>query len=181
MEIYYNLEKPETDTAVALGFFDGVHIAHQRIIEKTVKCAELGLKPCVLTFLQNPKSIVKNIKLDLITTNEKKLEIIKNIGIQAIYMLDFNSVRDMLPEDFIINIIHNALNAKVVFCGFNYRFGKFGKGNADTLRNICQNFNIEVFVESPVLYADQPISSTRIRSALREKNFELANRMLIRK
>ena len=93
MEIYYNLEKSENPKAVALGFFDGVHIAHQKIIEKTVNYSKKGLTPCVLTFSQNPRSIVENIKLDLITTNEQKLEIMKNMGIQAVYVLDFNDIR----------------------------------------------------------------------------------------
>lgn len=178
MKIYYNLEKSENPKAIALGFFDGVHIAHQKIIEKTVNYSKKGLMPCVLTFSQNPRSIVENIKLDLITTNEQKIEIMKNMDVQAVYMPDFDSIRDLSPEDFVREILYDTLNAKAVFCGFNYRFGKCGEGNTDTLRKLCENLDIKVFVEPPVLYEHKPISSTRIRSALRGKNFELANKML---
>ena len=178
MKIYYNLEKSENPKAIALGFFDGVHIAHQKIIEKAVDYSRKNLTPCVLTFSQNPRTIVENISLDLITTTEQKLEIMKNMGIQEAYVLDFKGLKDMLPVDFVNKIIHDALNAKAVFCGFNYRFGKFGAGDTDTLKRLCKNFGIEVFVEPAVLYEREPISSTRIRTALREKNFELANKML---
>lgn len=181
MEIYYNLEKSKTETAVALGFFDGVHIAHQKIINKAVEYSRRGLKPCVLTFSQNPRAIVENIKLDLITTNEQKLEIMKNIGIQAVYMPDFRDIRDMSPEDFVAKILHDTLNAKAVFCGFNYRFGESGAGDTDTLKKLCKEYNIEVFVQPPILYENKLISSTRIRSAIRNRDFALARNMLVKK
>ncbi len=179
MEIYYNLKKSEISTAVALGFFDGVHIAHRKILERTAKYSRRGLKPCVLTFSQNPRAIVENIKLDLITTNEQKLEIMKNIGIQAVYMLDFNSIRDWSPEEFVSKILCDTLNAKAVFCGFNYRFGESGAGDTDMLKKLCKEYNIEVFVQTPVLYKDKPVSSTRIRSAIKNEDFKLAERMLV--
>ncbi|MBR2735067.1 MAG: hypothetical protein IKE05_02600 [Clostridia bacterium] len=181
MEIYYNLKKSEVSTAVALGFFDGVHIAHRKILERAAKYSRRGLKPCVLTFSQNPRAIVENIKPDLITTNEQKLDIMKNIGIQAVYMPDFNSIRDLSPENFVNKILHDTLNAKAVFCGFNYRFGKSGAGDTDTLKKLCKEYNIEVFVQAPVLYKDKPVSSTRIRSAIKNQDFESVNNMLIKK
>lgn len=181
MEVYYNLEKSEHKTAVALGFFDGVHIAHQRIIEKTVRCAYSGLKPCVLTFSQNPRSVVENKKLDLITTNEQKLKIMASMGVELMYVLNFSDVRNLSPEDFVSKILFDTLNAKAVFCGFNYRFGKYARGDTDKLKRLCQNFGIEVFAEPPILYENEPISSTRIRRALQEKDFEQAKNMMIKK
>ena len=79
MEVYYNLEKSEAKTAVALGFFDGVHVAHQRIIKKAVEYSKNGIKSCVLTFSQNPRSIVEKANLDLITTTDQKLKIMENM------------------------------------------------------------------------------------------------------
>lgn len=181
MEIYYNLKKSEISTAVALGFFDGVHIAHRKILERTAKYSRRGLKPCILTFSQNPRAIVENIKLDLITTNEQKLEIMKNIGIQAVYMPDFNSIRDLSPEAFVGKILNDTLNAKAVFCGFNYRFGKSGSGDTDTLKKLCKEYNVEVFVEPPILYDNKPISSTRIRDAIKNEDFIIAKNMLSRR
>lgn len=178
MEVYYNLEKSVNPKAIALGFFDGVHIAHQKIIEKTVEYSKKGTEPCVLTFLQNPRSIVENIKLDLITTNDQKLKIMENMGIQSVYMLDFNSVRDLSPEDFVAKILHNILNAKAVFCGFNYRFGKNHVGDVNILKKLCERCDIEVFVEPAVTYESKPISSTRIRSVIKSKDFKSAEIML---
>ena len=180
MEVYYNLEKSKTKTAVALGFFDGVHIAHQKIIEKTVKYSKNGIKPCVLTFSQNPRAVVENVRLDLITTNKQKLEIMKNMGVEAVYMLDFVAMRELSPEDFVSKILHDTLNAKAVFCGFNYRFGNRGLGNTDTLKKLCKSFDIEVYIEPPVMYKQKPISSTRIRMAIKNKDFELVNDVLIK-
>ena len=178
MEVYYNLKKSKINTAVALGFFDGVHVAHQKIISKTVEYSKKGLKPCVLTFQQNPRSVVENIKLDLITTTEQKLEIMENMGVELAYILNFNSVMDMLPEYFVTEILHNTLSAKAVFCGFNYRFGKNGAGDTNMLKKFCRRLGIEVFVQSPILYENKPISSTRIRSAIKNKDFKVAGDML---
>ena len=181
MEIYYNLEKSKSQTAVALGFFDGVHLAHKKIISKTVEYSKKDLSPCVLTFSQSPKSIVENIKLDLITTNEQKLKIMKNMGIQSVYMLNFIDICKMSPEDFVTKILNDTLNAKAVFCGFNYRFGRGRVADTEDLKRICKNFNIEVFVEPAVMYGDIPISSTRIRRAIEDKNFELVKSMITKK
>ena len=85
----------------------------------------------------------------------------------------------MSPEDFVEKVLHGTLNAKAIFCGFNYRFGKHGAGNVGMLKALCKNFGIEVFIEPPILYQNRPISSTRIRNAIQEKNFELANNMLV--
>ena len=181
MEVYYSLEKSEPPKAIALGFFDGVHIAHQKIIEKTVACSKNGLKPCVLTFSLNPRSVVENTKLDLIITNEQKLKIMEDMGIKAVYMPDFSDICEMSPEDFVAKILHDTLNAKAVFCGFNYRFGKDGAGDTVTLENLCEKFDIDVLVEPPVLYENKPVSSTRIRSAIKNNNLESVKEMLFKK
>ena len=73
MEVYYSLEKQNNPTVVALGFFDGMHLGHQRIISKTMEYGSDGLKTCVLTFSQSPRSVVENREINLLMTPQQKL------------------------------------------------------------------------------------------------------------
>ena len=178
MEIYYSLIKQNRPTAVALGFFDGMHKGHQKIISKTVEYSKNGLTACVLTFSQSPRSVVENHKVDLLMMPRQKLAAIENMGVDVAYMLDFNGVRFIPPEDFVRDILSGVLNAKIVVCGFNYHFGNGGYADAEELKKLCKNYKIDVFIQPPVTYENQPISSTRIRGAIKNKEFEIAENML---
>ena len=176
MKIYNTLERQEIPTAVALGYFDGIHIGHQKVLKKTVKFKKEGLAPTVFTFSSNPKSeIMKSPEKKIFSTAEKQ-GAMQNLGIEIMYISDFLKIKNMSAEQFVREILFKTLNAKAVVCGFNYHFGAGGIADAMDLKKICLDYGIKSKIINPVLFNKSPVSSTRIRKALAEGNtFELQN------
>lgn len=166
-------------TAVALGFFDGVHIGHRSVI--SAACAKKNLSPVVYTFAKSPKTCVTGKTVPALMTDWDKRSVIQSLGAQRLYTVDFNSVRSLSPEKFIKSVLKEGLNAQEVFCGFNYRFGVNGSGDVDLLCRECGKLGINVTVIPPVKLDGNVVSSTRIRSELGTGGVLLANKMLGRR
>lgn len=175
MRILENLIPTTEDTAVALGYFDGVHHGHRKVIELAVECKKEGLTPVVFTFSHTPK---KGDDMQQLLTLEQRAEKLKELGIEILYIIDFQLVKNYSPEDFIEKIVKNIFNAKKVFCGFNYHFGKNGAGDCHDLKRLCSEFNIETQVADPVIVDGETISSSRIRNLLRKGEIEKANELM---
>lgn len=175
MRVLRDLTPSDKKTAVALGYFDGIHLGHKAVIGKAVDAKKSGLVPAAFTFSSTPKSKDKNSQL--LTYNEK-LSIFENLGIEILYILDFENLKDYSPEDFVKKIISEVFNAGEVFCGFNYRFGKTGAGNTDELNKLCKKENIKVGICNPVELDGDLVCSTEIRNALKNGDIKKANRFL---
>lgn len=179
MKIIKTFENKEKNpTAVALGFFDGVHLGHQKVISQAVNCKKQGLVPTVFTFLDMPSAKIKERSPVLLTTNSDKAVIMEKLGVKVLYAVDFNSVRDMSASDFVEKILFEKLNAKKIFFGENYRFGKNAEGNKDFLFENCPKYGIEPVVVPAENYGGQPVSSTRIRECIRNGDVFTASKML---
>lgn len=178
MTIYNTIEKLNVPTAVALGHFDGVHLGHQLVINNAVKCKKQGLAPVVLTFKQNPACVLSTKKIPYLMSNEDKNNCIEKLGVEYLFNLDFEEVMNLTAEEFVSEILHKKLNAKRVYCGFNYHFGSGGNANSETLRDLCSEYKIEVVSLPPVLFNDDPISSTRIRHYLKQGRIADVTKML---
>ncbi|MEE1055852.1 MAG: riboflavin biosynthesis protein RibF [Acutalibacteraceae bacterium] len=178
MIIYDKIEKLECHTAVALGHFDGLHTGHQLVIGNSVKCKKQGLSPAVLTFKQNPTCVLTGKKVPYLLDNPTKNSFIEKLGVEHLFNLDFESIMDISAEDFVTKILHNQLNAKRVYCGFNYHFGSGGDANSEVLRDLCSNYNIEVVALPPAMFNDEPISSTRIRHYMKQGRITDVTKML---
>lgn len=179
MKIYDNIShRNAQETAVALGFFDGLHLGHKKVIKKVLYFKSKGLVPTVFTFSQNPKAILSNEKIIQITDTKEKERKLEKMGIELFYAVDFLKIKDLTPEEFVEKILFKKLNAKDAVCGFNYHFGQSGIAGAEDLRKICKAYGIKTHIVKPVLYKQEIISSTKIRNAIIEKNFQRANDML---
>lgn len=179
MKIYNNLSETNPhETAVALGYFDGLHLGHQKVINKTVSLKSKGLYPTLLTFLQNPKSVISNKEPLQIMSIEEKKEHLQIMGINELYFLNFLEIRNLEPEEFVQKILFEKLNAKATVCGFNYHFGRGGTASAEDLKIISKKYGIKTYIIKPVLYKKEIISSTKIRDALIKKDFKKVNKML---
>ena len=163
---------------MALGYFDGIHIGHKKVILEAVKLKSKNLIPTVFTFSKNPKMIIsKTPENSIFTEKEKKIKL-QNLGIEILYSVNFLKIKNFSPEKFVKKILHEKLNTKVAICGFNYHFGRGGTADAEDLKNICADFGIDVKIIKPVLYKETPVSSTRIRNAIKEHNILEINQML---
>ena len=178
MQTFSEIVQEKNNTAVALGFFDGLHLGHRQVLSKAVEESKNGLMPVCFTFLQSPKSILNNTSPDSLMSFEDKILQMQNIGIEHLYMCDFNLYMDTEAEDFIRDILIDKLRAKKIFCGFNYRFGKNGRGNTTLLTDICSKYGAEVCVISPVEYEGEVVSSTLIRNLISNGDIAKANKLL---
>lgn len=164
-------------TAVALGFFDGVHVGHRELIELLVKRShELGLIPCVMTFTEN-LSISKKVQ-SLLYNTEDKLKIFESLGVEKVFLTDFNSISSLSASEFISNVLIDNFGAELALSGYNFRFGKGASASASDLVSLMKNSgkNAEVLKEQSMLGA--PISATRIRELMHDLRLDEANKLL---
>lgn len=169
---------PERPTAVALGFFDGIHRGHTKVISAAVQAArQQGLIPCVFTFSPPGKGGPKPVG-ELIQTDEVKQYILERMGVRQIFRPPFEEFRDLTPEEFVRKVLAERFQARVVACGENFHFGKNAAGNAKLLCQLGQEYGIEVIVVPLERENGEVISSTLIRKALRDGEIETANRLL---
>ena len=116
-----NLDTVITDnTAVSLGFFDGIHKGHQKIIKKAVD--NKNAVSTVFTFNQNPLQNLKGTAPARIITNEQKINLLNEIGVELLLSVDFKKVKNLTAEEFVKKVLVEKLNAKYVYCGFNFTF-----------------------------------------------------------
>ena len=110
-------------TAVALGYFDGIHIGHKSVLMKALeKAKEKDLVPVVTLFDIHPRKLLSGTVPPIITTEEKKRKILTDMGFE-IFDFDFRQGMNYEPEEFIDKILVGTLSAKAVFCGFDYHYG----------------------------------------------------------
>ncbi len=180
MEILNLNDISKLPASVALGYFDGVHLGHQEVINKTINGANnSNYISTIFTFLNIPFVKIKNHKknYELMNINEK-INIFKNLGIQRLYFVDFKKIINFSPRYFIEEILIKILNAKEVYCGTNYTFGKNGEGNTDILRLLCDENKIKLCVVEPMFFKKEVISSTKIREALLKGDMDLVKSLM---
>lgn len=164
-------------SAVALGFFDGVHLAHRELIEKTVRQAHTkGLESAVFTFSSECEAL-KNA-VPRIYSTEEKLDIISSVGVDTAIVADFSSVCSMSAEQFISDTLVGDLNASVVLAGYNFRFGKGALGDASALKEGMARHGREALILDKYLFSGKPLSSSLVREALSVGDVALAGKML---
>ncbi|MGN0975323.1 MAG: bifunctional riboflavin kinase/FMN adenylyltransferase [Gemmiger sp.] len=165
-----------TGSAVALGFFDGVHLGHRAVMGAAVECASAnGLTPAAFTFSLPAGNTLKGGRL---LSPEEKHRRITALGVEEYMEPAFESFRSLSPEDFVNHILKNCFRAKAVFCGDNFTFGARAAGNVPLLKTLCEAQGIAVHVVEMAHYDGRIVSSTRIRAALEEGRVEDANAML---
>ncbi|MCL1857929.1 MAG: bifunctional riboflavin kinase/FAD synthetase [Oscillospiraceae bacterium] len=188
MQVIYNNDagfinsKINKKIAVALGNFDGLHIGHIILIDKIKEYAES--KPqnrasCVWTFSEHSLNILNSdYSVPYITAKEEKAEILSRKNIDYLIFQDFNFVRYLSPEEFIERVIADYLNAELVVCGYNYRFGRNGEGTAEFLRENLEKKNIETVIIPAVICEGQAVSSSFIRTLIKIGDMQRAGKFL---
>lgn len=164
-------------TAVALGSFDGLHKGHMSVIACALSKKELGLIPLVLLFDAHPLLSLTGKPPPEILQKEKRDAILSSLGIKT-ETVSFADIKEMSCREFFEKILIGKLDAGVICCGENYRFGKNNAGNTETLKALCDEFNIELCISPTVTESGLPVSSTRIRTAIENGDIPLANTLL---
>lgn len=164
-------------TVVALGCFDGLHIAHKAIVSRAVLAArEHGGIPTIFTF--DASSSVGGKQTPLLMDNASRFRRMREWGIEQIYYPPFSAVRDIPAEAFVREVLAGCCRAKMALCGFNFHFGKGGQADAGELQRLGAQQGIEVEVIPEILQGGQAVSSTRVRRCVQEGRMEEAAALL---
>lgn len=159
---------------IALGTFDGLHIGHKAVLFSDKKAYD---KRIVLLFTEHPQTLLTGKNPGELLTRAKKEEILKKWGYEPEY-IDFGEISKKSPEEFLDEILIKQYGATALCCGFNYRFGKNAEGDVTLLKRLCGEREMSLTVCNEIDYEDFPVSSTRIREAIKSGNIEEANKML---
>ena len=170
---------PNGPTAVAVGFFDGVHRGHLAVIDAMLKEAnQSGLVGCVFSFAIDSDSPAAKKGAGLLQTYRQKTRRIEQLGVDCLVMPDFTSFRDFTPSEFAVDLLCNRFGAKTVCCGYDYRFGKNAAAGPDELDALLTPHGVKVVKVEAVIDEGEPVSSTRIRQALKDGDAATAQRLL---
>ncbi|MCU1550796.1 MAG: bifunctional riboflavin kinase/FAD synthetase [Glaciihabitans sp.] len=157
-------------SAVTIGKFDGVHAGHRAVIaDLRAVAAERGLVSTIVTFDRNPLAVLAPEKCpDALISNSQKVELLEAAGVDATLMLTFDrEFSEQSPTKFVTDVLVNALSARVVFVGSDFRFGAKGAGNVDLLERLGAEHNFEVRrIGEVTIGGTRRASSTWIRELL---------------
>lgn len=166
------MQWPQTSeaSAVTIGVYDGVHRGHQRVLEdlRTAGAALDVHRRVVLTFDRHPTSIVHPERAPkLLTTIDRRIDILNELGVDAVGILPFEQVRRMRPEEFVRRVLVEVLRARLVVVGSNFRFGVDRSGDIDTLKAEGRRYGFDVDAVDLLRGDGDTVSSTAIRAMLR--------------
>ncbi len=183
MKVFHSIQdfKSTVPTIVTLGTFDGVHLGHQKILERLAENAKnLNCESLLLTFAQHPRLVLQNNSdIKLLNTISEKIDLLQNHGLQNLVIHKFDeNFKNLTPHEFVKNILVDVFNIKKIIIGHDHRFGKNRAANIDDLVVFGQQYNFEVEQISAQEVDEISISSTKIRNALADGNVKLANSYL---
>ena len=123
-------------SAVALGFFDGVHLGHRAVLGAAARCAaEQELLACAFTFAADSVPVKQGVPLSYLYTDTQKAELMQDCGIQGVYCPAFSELCGLDGEAFCRQVLVELLHAQEVFCGGDFRFGAKAAWNIDSCGN----------------------------------------------
>ncbi|ROR30824.1 riboflavin kinase/FMN adenylyltransferase [Mobilisporobacter senegalensis] len=167
------------NSAVSLGKFDGLHIGHQLLIDKTISLKQEGYSSVVFSFLYNPRNLFSEIDMKFIYTEEEKKRKLKEKGLDVFISYPFSKeTASMEPEKFVKEVLVDRIDAKVIVVGSDYCFGRNREGNVDMLRELSKQYGYRLVIYDKLKLKDTIVSSTLIRDELEKGNIELVNQML---
>ena len=170
----------EIKRAVAIGFFDGVHIGHAALLEKTKqRAAESGAKPSVVSFDIHPDNLVFGGEVKLINSALGREDLIRRLfGIDNVVFLHFNRHLMTMPWETFIRSLVEELNISHIVVGHDFSFGYKGEGTAEKLRAYCAENGLGCDVIPAVTLDGRTVSSTYIRTLIEGGKMEEARRYL---
>ena len=178
MKEFDSIQLMQQPTAVAIGYFDSIHLGHARVLSVAAQAASEGLLPTVLTFDMQAVRPQGKGQQDLFSLDQRK-RYIAELGMEQFVQIPFGLVREMSPEDFVQQILtKNGLNAKLVVVGTDFRFGYQRAGSAEDLRLLCEKAGIRAVSVDAVMAGGEEVSTSRIKALIQEGQVEEAAQLL---
>ncbi len=174
------IASPSEANVICLGNFDGVHLGHRALFSEAIALRNEAFprSACgAFCFRTLPAdTLFENPPGHLCTAAEKQAYF-RDCGLDFLVLAEFEELRDLSPEDFIKDVLIDSLSCAAAVCGFNHRFGKGGRGNADTFLRFPE---IRTRVVDEVRSEGDTVSSSRIRALIAEGDVACAARLLTR-
>lgn len=173
--------KDVVGSVVTIGTFDGVHLGHRVLINRTITAArDRGLASCVLTWDRHPAVTLRPDQAPpALAGPERKIELIEQLGPDLLVVLPFDAdLAAMEAKDFATEVLGRGLHARVVLIGEDWRFGRKAAGDTVLLAEVGRNEGFDVEPLSLQEIAGGKVSSTRIRRAVSEGDLALARDLL---
>ena len=156
---------------IALGFFDGIHMGHAALLERTVQRArEIGATPSVLSFDIHPDTLVFGKEVPLINSAAGRADLIRRLfGIENVIFIHFDRRVMQMPWQEFVQTLVQEMDAAWVVVGHDFRFGWKGEGTAQRLNEYCAENGLGCDIIPAVTLEGRIVSSTYIRELIRAK------------
>jgi riboflavin kinase / FMN adenylyltransferase len=184
MRVWQGLESLKTPieaASVAVGTFDGVHLGHQALMRAACEDAHShGRQAVVFTFDRHPAEVIAPDKVPgYLSLPDQRIDLIRELGVDDLVIACFDArFREISPEGFLHFVLVGCIGAQAVFVGEDFRFGRNQEGDIDLLREAQGRLRYTLHVLPPVMVGGEKVSSTAIRSYLREGHIGKAKAML---
>jgi riboflavin kinase / FMN adenylyltransferase len=168
-------------TALTAGFFDGVHLGHRAVVQRTRReAAELGVPAAVLLLDRHPASVVRPESAPrLLTDLSQRLALLRELEVDYAVLLHFDEERSLqAPEDFVAEVMVEELRARAVVTGSDFHFGLRRRGDAALLRELAPTHGYRAVQVEPVQLDGVTVSSTVARAAVTEGDIARATALL---
>jgi riboflavin kinase / FMN adenylyltransferase len=184
MKVLHSIEalrEIEGPTHLAIGVFDGVHLGHQAVIRQAVEAARTSRgSSVVLTFHPHPVRVLRpNDAPRLLTSTQHKQQFIEQLGIDAFLIQEFSlAFARTEPEEFIRRLVQSSNQLMTICVGEGWSFGANRSGKVSLVRALAESCHFRLQDIAPLAIDGQVVSSTRIREAVEQGDFSLAERLL---
>ena len=183
MTIFNNINEFNSidNTILTIGTFDGVHLGHQKVLEKLTNAAkENNLESTVLTFFPHPRTILNpNKPLKLINSVKERTDLLKRSKIDNLIIHPFDKIFSELdPEKYVVEVLVKKLKAKIILIGYDHKFGKNRTADITDLKEYGEKYGFKVIEIKAEEISNIAISSTKIRKAISEGNISTTKKYL---
>ena len=184
MKVYHSIKdfaEKDRCTILTIGTFDGVHLGHQKIIQRLnrIKAEENG-KTAILTFFPHPRRVLNHgNEIKMLTTIDEKIDLLDKLGLDFLIIEPFTKEFSDLPaREFVKDLLVDQLKIKILVIGYDHQFGKNREGDYEQMKEFGEEFGFRLEKIPVHDFENVAISSTKIRKALENGNIEKANQYL---
>ena len=163
-----------------IGFFDGVHLGHQSLINELKRsAAEAGISSAVVTFRRHPRSVLNSeYRPQLINLFNEKMQHLSDTGIDYVIALDFDIAMSKMSSYEFIKFLRDKFNLAGLYIGYDHRFGHNRSDGFEDYKRYGKELGVEIYKAGVALAGTTPISSSVIRRFLKEGDVSVVNEML---
>ncbi len=181
MQVFHNLTTPITQspTVLTIGAFDGVHLGHRQLIRSVVESARANHRRAALvTFFPLPSIVLGRAAPFYLTSNEEKSAELERLGLDVVVIVEFTLETAQIRAAQFVNLLIENLQMREMWIGHDFALGYKREGNAEFLRAMGAERGYTIHSVDAVMLDGQPVSSSRVRDALRAGDIRQANACL---